>query len=171
MLWSIDSCQNRVSASQYYLTVSRAQVSTHRDRVFFISYPLTSYWFSNDRGLKFNLLKCTGNKLCLGATLLKFGFETDLIIAEVAFDFSHHGHALVTFYVQFLCSGWSQFDRRVQAENLCSIWKFVYCELKVTEFCVTLLFFETVFFHKMYKMKYSCYQDCPVIHGWFVYWV
>ena len=21
----------------------------------------------------------------------------------------------------------------------------------------------------MYKMKYSCYQDCSVIHGWFVY--
>ena len=126
MLWSIDSCQNRVSASQYYLTVSRAQVSTHRDRVFFISYPLTSYWFSNDRGLKFNLLKCTGNKLCLGATLLKFGFETDLTIAEVAFDFSHHGHALVTFYVQFLCSDWSKFDRWVHAENLCSILKLVY---------------------------------------------
>ena len=28
----------------------------------------------------------------------------------VAFDFSHHGHALVTLYVQFLCSDWSKFD-------------------------------------------------------------
>ena len=35
MLWSIDSCQNRVSADQYHLTVSRAQVSTHQGRVFF----------------------------------------------------------------------------------------------------------------------------------------
>ena len=35
MLSSIDSCQNRVSADQYHLTVSRAQVSTHRGRVFF----------------------------------------------------------------------------------------------------------------------------------------
>ena len=26
MLWSVDSCQNRVSADQYHLTVSRAQV-------------------------------------------------------------------------------------------------------------------------------------------------
>ena len=26
-----------------------------------------------------------------------------------------------------------------------------------------------VFFHLLYKMKYSCYQDCSVIHGWFVY--
>ena len=43
MLWSIDSCQNRVSADQYHLTVSRAQVSTHRGQVLFWSYPLTSY--------------------------------------------------------------------------------------------------------------------------------
>ena len=35
LLSSIDSCQNRVSADQYHLTVSRAQVSTHQGRVFF----------------------------------------------------------------------------------------------------------------------------------------
>ena len=29
----------------------------------------------------------------------------------VAFDFSHHGHALVTLYVQFLYSDWLKFDR------------------------------------------------------------
>ena len=29
--------------------------------------------------------------------------------------------------------------------------------------------FLTVFFHWMYKMKYSCYQESSVIHGWFVY--
>ena len=35
MFWSIDSCQNRVPADQYHLTVSWAQVSTHRGQVFF----------------------------------------------------------------------------------------------------------------------------------------
>ena len=35
MLWSNDSCQNRVFAGQYHMTVSRAQVSTHLVRVFF----------------------------------------------------------------------------------------------------------------------------------------
>ena len=35
MLSSIDSCQNRVSTDQYHLAVSRAQVWTHRGRVFF----------------------------------------------------------------------------------------------------------------------------------------
>ena len=44
----------------------------------------------------------------------------------VAFDFSHHGHALVTLYVQFLCSDWSKFDRWVHAKNLCSILNLVY---------------------------------------------
>ena len=35
MLSAIDSCQNGVSADHYHLTESRAQVSTHRGRVFF----------------------------------------------------------------------------------------------------------------------------------------
>ena len=44
MLESIDSCQNRVSADQYHLTVSRAQVSTHLGRVFFvIRWQVTSF--------------------------------------------------------------------------------------------------------------------------------
>ena len=42
------------------------------------------------------------------------------------FDFSHHGHALVTLYVQFLCSDWSKFDSWVYAENLCTILNLVY---------------------------------------------
>ena len=45
--------------------------------------------------------------------------------SSIAFDFSHC-HALITLYVQFLCSDWSKFDRWVYAENLCSILKLVY---------------------------------------------
>ena len=36
--------------------------------------------------------------------------------------------------------------------------------------CQLMMFFN-VFFHWMYKMKCSCYQESFVIHGWFVYWV
>ena len=45
MLWSIDSCQNRVHADQYHLAVSQAQVPTHRGRVFFkvIRWKVTSF--------------------------------------------------------------------------------------------------------------------------------
>ena len=28
-----------------------------------------------------------------------------------------------------------------------------------------------VFFHWVFKMKYSCFQDSSVIYGWFAYWV
>ena len=85
----------------------------------------------------------------------------------VAFDFSHHGHALVTLYVQFLCSDWSKFDRWVHAENLCSILNLVYFDRVLCQ----LMLFLTVFFHWMYKVKFSCYQESSVIHGQFVYWV
>ena len=37
-------------------------------------------------------------------------------------------------------------------------------------FCQLVMFF-TVFPHWMHKMKYSCYQQSSVIHGWFVYWI
>ena len=75
---------------------------------------------------------------CVYVTLtlhyLRFWFQTDLGLENSASylkiqagkTFSYHGHALVTLYVQFLCSDWSKFDRWVHAENLCSILKVVY---------------------------------------------
>ena len=66
----------------------------------------------------------------------KFWFQTDVgrensascywQSKTVAFDSSRNGHALVTLYVQFLCSDWSKFDRWVHAQNLCSILNLVY---------------------------------------------
>ena len=74
----------------------------------------------------------------------------------VAFDFSHHGHSLVTLYVQFLCSDWSRFDKWVHAKNLCSmhletclLW-----QLKLKE--CQLVMFLTVFFHWVYKIYVAC---------------
>ena len=79
MFWLIDSCQNSVSADQYRLTASRAQVSTHWVRVFFWRYPLTSCYFSNDRRLKsFFFLKCIWNKSCSWAALLKNDVDFEL---------------------------------------------------------------------------------------------
>ena len=93
---------------------------------------------SNGRRLKFTFFQWfILNLLCLchyGPALLRFWFQTDLwrensasflkIHAEKTF--SYHGHALVTLYIQFLCSDWLKFDRWVHAENLCSILKVVY---------------------------------------------
>ena len=70
--------------------------------------------------------------LCLCAAQLTFWLQTDLgrqLLEEGktdAFDFSHHDHALVTLYVQFLCSDRSKCDRWVHAENLSSILNLIY---------------------------------------------
>ena len=52
MLWSIDTCQKQVSADQYHMTISRAQVySSSRSCVFFEvdRWPSSGFWL--DRGL------------------------------------------------------------------------------------------------------------------------
>ena len=36
MLWSVDNCQNRVSADQYHITILRAQESTIWGYMFFL---------------------------------------------------------------------------------------------------------------------------------------
>ena len=69
--------------------------------------------------------------LCLCAAQLKFWFRRWKFSQPLragktdTFHFSHHSHALITLYVQFLCSDWSKFDRWVHVENLCIILKLV----------------------------------------------
>ena len=65
--------------------------------------------------------------------------------------------------------------------RLVKIWQVSSCEkfMQHLETCLLIAeadrvlchlgMFLTVFFYWMYKMKYSCYQDSSVIHGWFVY--
>ena len=137
MLRSIDSCQNRVSADQYHLTVPQAQVSTHRGRLFFLKLSVDKLPVSNDRRLKFFFRWFIWNMLCLchyGPALLRFWFQTGLgrensasfLKIHAGKTFSYQRHALVTCCVQFLCSDCSKFYRWVHAENCCSILKVVY---------------------------------------------
>ena len=90
MLWSIDSCQNRVYADQYHLTVSRAQVSTHRGRVFFdaIRWQVTSFQIIASTSY---FLKFIWNMLRLCATQLKSWFQSDLRRANSS---SYYRHSL-----------------------------------------------------------------------------
>ena len=149
MLSSIDSCQNRVSADQYHLAVSRAQVSTHRDRVLFWSYPLTSYWFSNDRRLKFIFLKFIWNMLCLchdGPALLRFWFQTNHGRENSASYLKMQAgrpfltqftrcYALRPIFLLWLVKIWqmSICGKFIQHLETCLLW-----QLKLTEFCVNL---------------------------------
>ena len=112
--------------------------------------------------------------MSLNPALLRFWFKTDLgrknsasyLTIQAVKTFSYHGHALVTLYVQFLCSDWSKFDRWVYAENLCSILTLTAEADRVL--CQRVIFL-TAFFHWMYKMKYSC---CYFLAGLFIgFWL
>ena len=42
MLWSIDTFQSKVSADQYHVAISRAQVGPYRGQLFFFFFKLTA---------------------------------------------------------------------------------------------------------------------------------
>ena len=94
--WPYQGLRCRPIEVEYFLEVIRCQV---------ISFQLLRFWF-----------------------LTNLGSENSASYLELQAGktFSYQGHSLVTIYVQFLCSDWSKFDRRVHAENLCSILKLVY---------------------------------------------
>ena len=60
-----------------------------------------------------------------------------------------------------------EFTQKIYAAS----WKLFTLTAKADRVCCQLVMFLTIFFHWMYKMKYSCHQESSVIHGWFVYWV
>ena len=135
MLWSIDSCQNGVSADQCHLTVSRAKVSTHRGQVFFevIRRQVTSFQMIAGSSLiflihmKYVVFMCRTIKILISNWPRTRKFSQPLQAGKaVAFDFAHYDHVLVTLFVQFLCCDWSKFDRWVHAKNSCCILNLVY---------------------------------------------
>ena len=111
-------------------------VWTHRDQVFFenIRWQVTSFkWWQAQVffffliHMKYVVFMCRTIKILISNWPRARKFSQLLQAGKtVAFDFAHHGHALVTLYVPFLCSDWSKFDRWVHAENLCSILNLVY---------------------------------------------
>ena len=59
------------------------------------------------------------------------------------------------------------FTRKIYASS----WNLLTLTAEADGVLCKIVMFLTVFFHWMYKMKYSCFQKSSVIHGWFVYWV
>ena len=124
--------------------------------------------------------------LCLchyGPALLTFWFQKDLGRENSAsylklqagktdaFHLSHHSQALVTLYVHFyVLIGQNLTGEFMQKIYTASCNLFTLTAKADSVFC-QLVMILTVFFHWMHKMKYSCYQQSSVVHGWFVFWI
>ena len=144
MFWSIDSCQNRVPADQYHLTVSQAQVSTHRGQVFFvIRWQVTSFQviagsssFFFKIHMKYVVFLCRTIKILISNWPRTWKFSQLLQAGKTfPFDFAHHGHTVRPIFMPWLVKIWqvSSCGKFTQQLETCFLW-----HLKLTEFCVKL---------------------------------
>ena len=148
MFWSIDSCQNRVSADQYHLTVSQAQVLTHRGKVFFevIRWQVTSFQmiagssliFFNSCEICFIFVPHNWNfdlKLTWNAKIQPAITGREDSCFWLCLPWSRVGHALRPIFMLWLVKIWQVSSCRKCMQHLeaCFLW-----QLKLTEFCVNL---------------------------------
>ena len=121
--------------------------------------------------------------LCLchyGPALLRFWFQTDLGRENSGQFFKKYrrerpflimvtrwSRSTSNFYALIGQNLTGEFMRKVYAAT----WNLFSLTAEADRVLCQLVMFFNVFFHWMYKMKYSCYQESSVIHGWFVYWV
>ena len=119
--------------------------------------------------------------LCLCAAQLNFWFQTDLGRKNSASYYRQGRQLLLTLLT--MVTRWSrstsnfyaligqnltgEFMRKIYAAS----WNLFTLTGEAARVLCQLVIFLTVFFHWMYKMKYSCYKESSVIHGWFVYWI
>ena len=174
MFWLIDSCQNSVSADQYRLTVSRAQVSTHWVRVFFEVIRWQVATLQMIAGSSSISLKCICTKSCSWTALLKFWFQTDLGRENSTVFYMQGRQSLLTFLTIVTdrdlssCILESLVDhalRPIFMLWLVKIWQVGSCGkfMQRLETCLLiaeadrvlchLVMFLTVFFYLMYQMK------------------
>ena len=69
LIWSIDTCQNKVSADRYHVNISRA----HWGNMIFKSWPLTKYWFS------------IGSRACVRFNKLTSVFHASVLLLNMNF--------------------------------------------------------------------------------------
>ena len=168
MLWSINSCQNRdplTSITWPYRGLRNRPIE------YFLKLSADNLLVFKWSQAQVHFLKYRRNKLSRTIKILISNWTRTLKFSQllqtgktVAFDVSHHGHALVTLYVQFLCSDWSkltgEFMWRIYAP-----WNLFTLTAEADRVLWQLVMFLTAFFHWMYNMKFSCYQESSVIHG------
>ena len=118
--------------------------------------------------------------LCLCAAQLKFWFQTDLGRENSASYYRQGRQLLLTFLT--MVTRWSRSTSNFFAligQNLTgefmreiyvASWSLFTLTAEADRVLCQVVMFLTVFFDWMDKMKFSCYQESSVIHGWFVYW-
>ena len=118
---------------------------------------------------------------CISAAQLKFWSQTDLGRENSASYYRQGRQLLLTLLTTM--TRWSHFSFNfcaVIGKNLtgefmrkiyAASWILFALTAEADRVLRQLVMFLTVSFHWMYKMKFSCYQESSVIHGWFVYWV
>ena len=132
MLWSINSripwpvSLDRIAGSGVDPSRSSIFLKLSADKLLVFKWSQAEVCFFKIH-MKYALFLCRTIKILISNWPRTRKFSQLLQAGKaVAFDFDHHGHALVTIYVQFLRSDWSKFDRWAHAENLCSILNLVY---------------------------------------------
>ena len=110
-----------------------------------------------------------------GPALLTFWFQTDLgrensasylkIQAEEDRCFS----TIVTRWSRFTSNFYALIGQNLTGESMRKIyaasWNLLTLTAEADKVLCQLVMFLTLFFHWMYKMKFSCYQESSVIHG------
>ena len=107
-------------------------------------------------------------------TLLRFWFQNDLgrENSAIYLKIQAGGRSFLTivtpwsrstsnFYALIVQNLTDEFTRKVYAAS----WNLFTLTAEADRVLCQLVMFLTVFFHWMYKMKYSCYQESFVIHG------
>ena len=119
--------------------------------------------------------------MCLCAALLKFEFEFDPGSENSASCYRQGRQLLLTFLT--MVTRWSrstsnfyaligqnltgEFMRKIYAAS----WNLFTLIAEADRVLCQLVTFLTVPVHRIYKKKFSCYQESSVINSWFVYWV
>ena len=121
------------------------------------------------------------NMFCFCAAQLKSWFKTDLGRENSANYYRQRRQLLLTLLT--MVTHWSRSTSNFYAlvgQNLsgelmrkiyAASWILFTLRAEADRVLCQLVMFLTAFFNRMYKMKYSFYQESSVIHGWFVYWV
>ena len=144
---------NRVSADRYHLTVSRAQVIAGSRLVFLNSYQICCVYLSiAPHFFDFDFKLTSDAKI--QPVFLQYRRE------DFFLPWSRVGHAPRPMFMLWLVQIWQVSSSVKFVQHLESGLPLT---AEADRVLTQLVMFLTVFFHWMYKMKYSCYQESSLI--------